>query len=133
MSVTITDNQKVELKNNVRKFYLNTKPLMEQGTCPIKNILTPKLDKWSITCLYNLAFNGVLRFNELKKYSPGISSRMLSVTLKKLEQANLVSRKLYAEVPPKVEYKLTDFGHGFCERILELNVWVLKQTSPIKQ
>lgn len=132
MSVTITDNQRLELKNKIKVFYKSTLHMRDTGLCPVKSVLTPSLDKWSISCLYNLAFNEVLRFNALKKYTPGISSRMLSVTLKKLEESKLVTRKLYPEVPPKVEYRLTDFGYGFCERILALNNWVLTETNQVK-
>jgi len=53
------------------------------NTCPVKGVFAPAVDKWSLFCLYNLAYNKVLRFNKLKNYIPGISARMLSVTLKK--------------------------------------------------
>lgn len=129
MKEVISHNQKALLKNKVKTFYKQTRKLRDEDQCPIKNILTPTLDKWSISCMYNLAFNEVLRFNQLKKYIPGISSRMLSVTLKRMEGSGLVSRQLHAEVPPKVEYRLTDFGYGFCERILALNHWVMHEKN----
>jgi len=132
MSYKTLSKQKQDLRNRVKYFHQNSKDLRKDGHCPIKSVLTPSLDKWSISCLYNLAFNEVLRFNELKRYIPGISSRMLSVTLKRLEESGLVTRKLHAAVPPKVEYRLSEFGYGFCERILELNVWVLKEKNLFK-
>jgi len=127
MAVTNVENQHIELKKNIKQFYMNARCLKGEGICAVRHILAPSLDKWSLFCLYNLAFNDVLRFNALKNYIPGISSRMLSVTLKRLEEANLITRKIYPEVPPRVEYRLTKFGYGFCEKILSLNQWVLDQ------
>jgi len=126
MGVTITENQHLAIKKKVRKFYLKTKANNPEPICAVKDILAPSVDKWSLFCLYNLAFNRVLRFNELKGYIPEISSRMLSVTLKKLEAAKLIKRKVYPEVPPRVEYRLTKFGHGFANKLLDINLWVFE-------
>ncbi len=125
MSVTFTEKQELKLKKNIEKFYKVSKHcLHEKGECPIKDILAPTVDKWSLFCIYNLGYRDVIRFNELKKMIPGISSRMLSVTLKKLESANIVERKIYAEVPPRVEYKITNFGKQYAEKLLNLNLWL---------
>jgi len=94
-----------------------------------KDIMAPTSDKWSLFCLYNLAYSEVLRFNELKKYIPGISSRMLSLTLKKLEDTKMIKRKVYAQVPPKVEYRLTNFGDQYAQRLVELNLWVYENAK----
>jgi len=53
---------------------------------------------------------------------------MLSVTLKKLEEAQLVERKIYAEVPPRVEYSLTKFGYQFSEKLVDLNIWIYSKS-----
>jgi len=127
MSVSITDNQKVKLKKKIEKFYLDTKKYRGTPLCAVKSILAPSVDKWSLFCLYNLAYNDVMRFSEIQKYVPDISSRMLSVTLKKLEKANLLSRKVFPEVPPRVEYQLTDFGFQFSQKLIELNQWVFDE------
>lgn len=124
MAVTNAENQQLKLKKNIKKIYNISRDCPQDHDCPIKGVLAPSVDKWSLFCLYNLAYNKVLRFNKLKSYIPGISSRMLSVTLKKLEEAGLVQRKLYAEVPPKVEYRLTKFGLQFSEKLVELNLWI---------
>lgn len=76
--------------------------------CPIRNILARISDKWSLLVLYTLNQESVMRFNTLQKSIPDISQKMLTVTLKTLEEDGLVRRKVYAEVPPKVEYSLTD-------------------------
>lgn len=83
------------------------------------------MDKWSLFVIYNLAYFDTLRFGELKTNIQGISSRMLSVTLKKLENHSILHRKVYAEVPPKVEYKLTEFGQELAEKSIDLNEWFL--------
>ncbi len=95
--------------------------------CPVQDVLAPTVDKWSILVLYNLAYNDVMRYNALQKRVKGISSRMLSVTLKKLEKLNMVQRKVYPEVPPRVEYKLTDFGMHYAKRLTDLNFWLAEQ------
>jgi len=100
--------------------------LHEKGECPIKDVLAPTVDKWSLFCIYNLGYRDVIRFNELKKKIPGISSRMLSVTLKKLENADIVKRKVFPEVPPRVEYKMTPFGKKYAEKLLDLNLWLFE-------
>jgi len=127
MAVTSTDNQEVELKKKLKKIYELSLSSHEAGDCPIRNIFEPTVDKWSLFCLFNLAYNKTLRFNKLKSYIPGISSRMLSVTLKKLEAAELVTRRVYPEVPPRVEYSLTDFGYAFSEKLVNLNVWLFEK------
>lgn len=124
MPVTNVDNQQLKLKNSLKKIYDYSKDCKLDDNCPVKGVFAPLVDKWSIFCIYNLAYNKVLRFNKLKGFIPGVSPRMLSVTLKKLEKAGLVEREIYAEVPPKVEYRLTKFGHEFSEKLVELNLWV---------
>jgi len=52
---------------------------------------------------------------------------MLSKTLKNLEQADMISRKVYAEVPPKVEYQLTEFGLAYSKKLIDLNLWLLER------
>lgn len=125
MGVTNAVKLDNKLKKKIEKFYLVSKDcLHEKGECPIKDVLAPTVDKWSLFCIYNLGYRKVIRFNELKKMIPGISSRMLSVTLKKLESAEIVKRKIYPEVPPRVEYKITAFGKQYAEKLLDLNLWL---------
>lgn len=128
MAVTNADSQQLKLKKKIKKIYNLSVDCKHDASCPIKGILAPSVDKWSLFCLYNLAYNKVLRFNKLKAYIPGISARMLSVTLKKLEEAQLVERKIYAEVPPRVEYSLTKFGYQFSEKLVDLNIWIYSKS-----
>ena len=74
--------------------------------CPIRQVISKFGDKWSLLVLYsiNASENGVLRFNELRNLMTDCSQKMLSATLKRLESDNLLCRKVYPVVPPKVEY-----------------------------
>ncbi|HFA51703.1 MAG TPA: transcriptional regulator, partial [Bacteroidetes bacterium] len=102
MAVTITEKQGNKLKNKVKKYFLKSRPHLENGLCPTKDLIAATVDKWSMFVLFNLGYHKILRFNELKKNIDGISSRMLSVTLKKLEKSGMVERNIFAEIPPKV-------------------------------
>lgn len=130
MEITFTEKQEKKLKKKIEKFYLVSKDCLHvKGECPIKDVLAPTVDKWSLFCIYNLGYRKVIRFNELKKAIPGISSRMLSVTLKKLETAKIVKRKIYPEVPPRVEYSITAFGKNYAEKLLDLNLWLFENQN----
>ena len=127
MERTIVENQQVILKEKIKNFFTNVILESKEGPCPIKDMLAPSLDKWSLFVVFNLGYNGVMRFSELKKRVRGISSRMLSITLKRLETTGIVVRTVYAEVPPRVEYQLTPIGEGFSERLIEMSMWYVGQ------
>ncbi|RQR40199.1 transcriptional regulator [Burkholderia sp. Bp9143] len=80
--------------------------------CPIRDVLDRMGDQWSLLVIEALS-GGTMRFNELARAIGDVSKQMLSRTLKRLEQDGFVSRTLYAEVPPRVEYALTDLGRSF--------------------
>ena len=82
-------------------------------------------DKWSMLVLYMLQASetGVLRFNEIGRLMTDCSQKMLSQTLKNLEQSHLVHREVYPEVPPRVEYSLTETGRSLMPAIIALIDW----------
>lgn len=125
MKHTIADIQGIVLKEKIRQFFTHTVDIRSQTFCPVRDLLSASLDKWSLFIIYNLGYNQTMRFSQLKGRIDGISSRMLSVTLKKLETNNVLTRKVYPEVPPRVEYQLTEFGKGFAERLIELSQWYI--------
>jgi len=96
-------------------------------SCPIRQVMSRFGDKWSMLVLYSLSQSetGVLRFNELRRLMTDCSQKMLSQTLKRLEQSNLVHREVYAEVPPRVEYSLTATGLSLMPPLKELIDWAL--------
>ncbi len=97
----------------------------EYLACPIRNVLSRFGDKWSMLVLYSLntSETGVLRFNELHRHMADCSQKMLSQTLKNLEQSHLVHREVYPEVPPRVEYSLTDTGKSLMPALTALIAW----------
>ncbi len=88
-------------------------------------------DKWSLLAILNLGYSGKIRFNELKGKIDGISQRMLTATLRSLERDGLITEKIYAEVPPRVEYELTLLGQSLLQKIWELAQWASERMDEI--
>ena len=97
----------------------------EYLACPIRNVISRFGDKWSMLVLFLLhnSETGILRFNEIRRLMTDCSQKMLSQTLKNLEQSHLVHREVYPEVPPRVEYSLTDTGKSLMPAIMALIEW----------
>ncbi|WP_418991707.1 winged helix-turn-helix transcriptional regulator [Alistipes sp.] len=93
------------------------------GRCPIREVLSRLGDKWSLLVLLTLHANGVMRFSAIQRSLSDISQRMLTVTLRTLEADGLVARQLHAEVPPRVEYRLTERGESLLPHIDALVEW----------
>lgn len=91
--------------------------------CPIRNILNRISDKWTLLVLYTLNGHEAMRFKDLSAELQDISQKMLVLTLRTLETDGLVARRVYAEVPPRVEYMLTDRSHSLFPIINELIQW----------
>ncbi|TXK31149.1 helix-turn-helix transcriptional regulator [Pontibacter qinzhouensis] len=121
MEVTKVENQHVKVQEKINDVFDSSHSL--SACCPIKDILGRFGDKWSIYAILMLGREEKLRFNELKSMIDGISQRMLTVTLRSLEEDGLVSRKIYPEIPPKVEYRLTELGQGLLLQLLQLADW----------
>lgn len=90
--------------------------------CPVEITLTLISNKWKVLIIREL-LTGTKRFGELKNSLNGISQKMLSQNLKEMERDNLVKRKVYPEVPPKVEYSLTELGDSLEDILKEMLVW----------
>ena len=99
--------------------------------CPIRNVLSRIGDKWSMLVLFTLENNGCQRFKELQRNIPDISHKMLTATLKTLEADGLVRREAYAEVPPRVEYSLSDKGRSLLPLINNLLTWASENMDGI--
>jgi DNA-binding HxlR family transcriptional regulator len=99
--------------------------------CPVRHILDRFGDKWSVLVILNLGETKVMRFNQINRSIGDISQKMLTATLRNLEADGLVSRKIYAEVPPRVEYGLTPLGESLLPLIKNLTDWALKNFSHI--
>lgn len=96
--------------------------IKELPACPVETTLTLIGDKWKVLILRDL-LTGTKRFGELKKSIGNVSQKVLTAQLRDMEESGLIDRKVYAEVPPKVEYSLTELGHSL-EPILDaMKVW----------
>ena len=91
--------------------------------CSASPILEWMGDKWALVVLLQLYENDVMRFNELFKLIPSISEKMLSSVLRSLETDGLIHREAYPEVPPRVEYTVTDFGKSLIPHLKNLVQW----------
>ena len=96
---------------------------MNYPTCPIRNVLARMSDKWSLLVLANLGANNKMRYKDFRAAIPDISNKMLTNTLKHLEQDNLILRQAYAEIPPRVEYSLSNTGKSLIPIIQTLIEW----------
>lgn len=92
------------------------------GQCPFVTAQKLLQGKWSIVILHFLS-GGTLRFGELQQRIPDITHATLSSQLKQLERNGIVRRVVYAEVPPRVEYSLTEIGKDFCPVLEQIAIW----------
>lgn len=99
--------------------------------CPVRNVIARFGNKWALLVLLVISENEPIRYNELGRKIPDISSRVLSNTLRTLEADGLIKRTFYQEVPPRVEYSLTDTGKSLIPIILELTEWAQKNMKTI--
>ena len=79
--------------------------------------------RWKMVIIFHLFDRSVLRFSELERAIPGISQKMLVQQLRELERDSVVERTIYPQVPPKVEYRLTDWGRAMCPALDSLLEW----------
>jgi DNA-binding HxlR family transcriptional regulator len=97
----------------------------------IRQVLDRVGDKWSLLVIAAIQA-GPLRYTDLQRQAPGISQRMLTLTLRQLQQDGLITRTAYAEVPPRVEYALTPLGHGLNEIVASLIGWAAEHHEEIR-
>ncbi|WP_405863670.1 winged helix-turn-helix transcriptional regulator [Streptomyces sp. NBC_00005] len=97
----------------------------------IRQVLDRVGDKWSMLIIAVLE-NGSLRYTDLQRQIPGISQRMLTHTLRQLQEDGLITRTAYAEVPPRVEYALAPLGCGLHEIVMQLIGWAADHHDEIR-
>ncbi len=98
------------------------KEIKELPACPVETTLTLIGDKWKVLILRDL-LPGTRRFGELKKSVGNVSQKVLTAQLRAMEASGLVSRKVYAEVPPRVEYTLTELGRSLSPILDAMKTW----------
>lgn len=99
--------------------------------CPIRNVISHITDKWSLLVLYTLEQKEVLRFKDLWRQIPDISQKMLTSTLRHLEDDGIIIREVFTEVPPRVEYRLSERGKSLMPHLDALIIWGLEHFSDI--
>ena len=92
------------------------------SNCPTRQVLDCIADKWTVLIIRRLA-DGTLRFAQLRRAVDGISQKVLTNTLRELERDGIVTRRIYASVPPKVEYSLTPLGRSLCALVAGICDW----------
>lgn len=119
---------------------MNALPLQENlkkftciDSCPVRNVIARFSGKWSMLVLCVLAENESTRFNAIGKAIPDISPKVLTETLKNLERDGLITRRLYAEIPPRVEYSLTEMGRSLMPLIGNLISWAMDNFDKINK
>lgn len=121
---TLTDDQQVRRAKKLENMFGHLDYKNPPELCPVRDVMSMVSDQWSILILLWLGYFPVLRFNKLKKFVYGISNKVLSQRLKVLEVDGYIERNVFAEVPIRVEYSLTDFGQTYVEKLLELTEWM---------
>jgi DNA-binding HxlR family transcriptional regulator len=104
---------------------------MNAGACPVRDVMDHIGDKWSSLLLFALAARSH-RFGELKRAVPDISQRMLTQSLRDLQRDGLISRHVFATVPPSVEYRLTSLGESLMPPLFGLMAWANANHGRIK-
>lgn len=89
----------------------------------IENVLKVIGGKWKVLIVFHLSQNEVVRFGEMKRLIPGVTQRILTNQLREMEADGLINRKVYPEVPPKVEYSLSDVGSELKAVYIEMKKW----------
>ena len=106
---------------------------IEYAACALWEMMSRFGDKWSLLVLYGIdrSETGVICFNELRRMMTDCSQKMLSQTLKNLEHHNLVHREVFPEVPPRVEYSLTETGRSLMPSLHQLIQWAIEHFDDV--
>lgn len=102
------------------------------GLCPYVTSQKLLTGKWSLLIMHHLS-NGPIRFNELQRRLPDLTQTTLTKQLKSLEESALIIRTAYAQIPPKVEYSLSEIGHKFQPVLDSLEIWGIEYIKYIKE
>jgi DNA-binding HxlR family transcriptional regulator len=111
---TIVDNQVFKNEKNF---------VFDENSCPVTATMQVLGGKWKAILINAIYLTSPARFGELKRSIKGITQSMLTQQLRELEDDGLISRKIYAEIPPRVEYTLTEFGHTLSPIMQSMAKW----------
>ncbi|WP_308638956.1 winged helix-turn-helix transcriptional regulator [Paenibacillus silvisoli] len=102
-------------------------------SCKFETALEILVGKWKPVILFHLFSNGTMRFSELQKAIPDITKKMLTQQLRELEYHDIVHREVYRQIPPKVEYSITEYGKGMTSVIQTLNDWGMAHVEHLNE
>ena len=111
---TIVENQEVKIENKI---------IFDENSCPVTATMQVLGGKWKAILINAIYHTSPARFGELKRSVIGITQSMLTQQLRELEDDGIICRKIYAEIPPRVEYTLTEFGLTLGPIMLALGKW----------
>ncbi|ACS98917.1 winged helix-turn-helix transcriptional regulator [Paenibacillus sp. JDR-2] len=97
--------------------------MADENCSRVETALEILVGKWKPVILYQLFTNGTMRFSELQRALPDITKKMLTSQLRELEYHDIVHRKIYMQIPPKVEYSITDYGMKMTPLLEAINAW----------
>ncbi|MBB6731488.1 winged helix-turn-helix transcriptional regulator [Cohnella zeiphila] len=100
--------------------------------CKFESALDILVGKWKPVILLQLMYNGTMRFSELQKAIPDINKKMLTQQLRELESNDIVHREVYNQIPPKVEYSISEYGKGLSKVLQVLNDWGASHAEHMK-
>jgi DNA-binding HxlR family transcriptional regulator len=112
---------------------MNHATLRQVHVCPVETGLELIGGRWKARILWKLYDHGTMRFGELRRGLPGITEKMLAQQLKELEHDQLIVRTQYPEMPPRVEYSLSDFGRSLAPVLDALKTWGVENQAQIRQ
>jgi len=128
--VTKTENQVDAIEKKIKRIFTEAKT-GRNAICPIRDVVARINDKWTVLVILALGGYGRMRFNTLKKLIPDVSQRMLTLTLRNLEHDGFITREAFAEIPPRVEYELTNLGTSLMNQLLEFSDWANRHAGTI--
>lgn len=126
VKVSIAENKIVMIEEILKKY-------PDEESCPFRLIMDHFGNKWSMIVIITLAGNGTMRFKELDKSIPDISQKMLTSTLQSLGKDGFIKRTIYQEVPPKVEYHLTELGYDLLPLVENVAEWAILYSPEIRE
>ncbi len=106
---------------------------LESAASGVEQVLRLLEGRWKLIILFHLFDGKVQRYSDFEKLIPGISQKMLAQQLRQLESDGIVSRMVYPQVPPKVEYRLTDWGQALCPALDAMLKWAEKREAYASQ
>jgi len=102
-------------------------------TCKVETALEILVGKWKPVILFQLFSNGTMRFSELQRAIPNISKKMLTQQLRELEYHDIIHREVYRQIPPKVEYSITEYGNSMSTALQAIHEWGVNHVEHLNQ